>query len=203
MLMRRFAFFAMVLLGGCATSTEVALNDAGRCGPVTCDEGLVCCNESCGICTLPGAGCPAIECEDPTAPRCDAMDATPVGACDLHLGIAFDGDECVSLSGCSCEGEDCDSLFMSPIECENACAISEEGDSCGGITGAFCSPGFYCEFDPDAACVGGGACRAFDPADCVDPPGMVCGCDGEQYASVCEARVSGTDILDFGPCDAI
>jgi hypothetical protein len=201
--MRRSAFFVLAILGACAMSTEAGLTDGPPCGPVVCDEGLVCCNESCGVCTEPGGSCIDVECDDPTLPRCDAMDATPVGACDLHLGIAFDGEECVSLSGCSCEGEDCDSLFMSPDECENACAISEDGDSCGGFTGATCSPGFYCAFDPDVACVGAGMCRAFDPSDCVGAPVMVCGCDGEQYASLCAARAAGTDILDFGACEAI
>lgn len=27
-----------------------------------CDPGLVCCNESCGICAQPGEPCPAIAC---------------------------------------------------------------------------------------------------------------------------------------------
>ena len=37
--------------------------DGEPCGPVTCAAGLVCCNESCGICTEPGGGCIKIFCE--------------------------------------------------------------------------------------------------------------------------------------------
>lgn len=33
------------------------------CGETTCGEGLVCCNDSCGICTPPGDACITLECE--------------------------------------------------------------------------------------------------------------------------------------------
>lgn len=33
------------------------------CGPVTCAQGEVCCNDSCGICTLPDSSCIQIICE--------------------------------------------------------------------------------------------------------------------------------------------
>jgi len=33
------------------------------CGPTICPAGLVCCNESCGICTEPGGVCIQIACE--------------------------------------------------------------------------------------------------------------------------------------------
>lgn len=34
-----------------------------QCGDVQCDDGMVCCNASCGICTEPGGVCIQIACE--------------------------------------------------------------------------------------------------------------------------------------------
>ena len=42
-----------------------------QCGRTVCDPGLVCCNESCGICTGPGEACPAIACADDCAINAD------------------------------------------------------------------------------------------------------------------------------------
>jgi len=39
---------------------------------------------------------------------------------ELYLGAAWNGTECVHLSGCSCEGEDCDSLYGDIGECQAA-----------------------------------------------------------------------------------
>lgn len=50
----------------CAEGSEPFFNECGcgcrpipgeSCGPTTCGEGEVCCNESCGICTAPGGFC--------------------------------------------------------------------------------------------------------------------------------------------------
>lgn len=45
--------------------------------------------------------------------QCVAMDARAEGDCDQVqvLGMAWDGDQCITLSGCSCEGADCDNLY--------------------------------------------------------------------------------------------
>ena len=37
----------------------------GACGPVTCSEGTLCCNASCGICVPPGRACIQIACNTP------------------------------------------------------------------------------------------------------------------------------------------
>jgi hypothetical protein len=49
-----------------------------ECGPVTCERGEVCCNESCGICTAPDGACDQQFCtgEDAgtaTAPFCGGI----------------------------------------------------------------------------------------------------------------------------------
>lgn len=52
--------------------------------------------------------------------RCAPQDAHGVGACDLFLGVAWDGHSCVGISGCRCEGSDCDQLYGSIEECQRA-----------------------------------------------------------------------------------
>lgn len=51
---------------------------------------------------------------------CREMDATGVGGCALFHGWKWDGTQCVGVSGCTCEGEDCDSLFQDLDACRKA-----------------------------------------------------------------------------------
>jgi hypothetical protein len=50
----------------CGRAKCVKIDDtpvAVPCGKHSCEGGQVCCNESCGICTEPDAGCIALYCE--------------------------------------------------------------------------------------------------------------------------------------------
>jgi hypothetical protein len=51
---------------------------------------------------------------------CGPMDARGEGSCEMVLGTAWDGKTCVTLSGCSCQGNDCAKLFQSPADCTAA-----------------------------------------------------------------------------------
>ena len=52
---------------------------------------------------------------------CDRrMDVVGVGPCDAVLGFAWTGQGCEAISGCECEGDDCDELFEHADECEAA-----------------------------------------------------------------------------------
>lgn len=62
-------------------------------------------------CAAMVAGCP---------PSCDPMDARPVGPCTMILGYIWDGKTCQGISGCACEGEDCDGIFQTLPACEAA-----------------------------------------------------------------------------------
>jgi hypothetical protein len=42
---------------------------------------------------------------------CGPMDVRGSGPCAAFFGYAWDGDECVGLSGCDCEGPDCGALY--------------------------------------------------------------------------------------------
>lgn len=53
---------------------------------------------------------------------CEAMDAEGDGMCDMFFGWAYrgggaGGEGCVGISGCECEGDDCDELYETLDEC--------------------------------------------------------------------------------------
>lgn len=55
-------------------------------------------------------------CEGPSP--CEGQDAEGIGFCDAYFGTMFDGRQCVSVSGCSCRGADCQNLYMDRTSCE-------------------------------------------------------------------------------------
>lgn len=48
---------------------------------------------------------------------CAAQDANAEGNCEAYFGVAWNGSECVGLSGCSCAGADCGNLATSQQDC--------------------------------------------------------------------------------------
>ena len=68
-----------------------------------------------------GCGCVADE-ED-----CEGQDAEAEGACRAIIGVKFDGERCTTMSGCRCEGSDCDDLYESQWTCadDNADCVEE------------------------------------------------------------------------------
>jgi hypothetical protein len=200
--MRTFAFMMVISLGACSSSGEPT-DEGVPCGTSTCALGLVCCNASCGICTEPEGTCTDIVCEDPTAPRCETMDAAGDGDCEMVLGYAFDGVDCQELTGCDCVGDDCEALYETDVMCANECEVSEVGDACGGASETTCSPGYFCAYDAEAPCEGEGTCQLFSPAECVGMPSAVCGCDGETYLSDCAAGAAGVDVAYEGACETM
>jgi hypothetical protein len=149
-------FFSALCLGlvfGCNTQSHIggdsdsgtrpdATPDGGDepCGPVTCTGGQVCCNASCGICTAPGEGCPAIGCAD-----------------------------------------------GGPL-------------TCGGIGGATCPDGYYCNYTDGCGFADEtGYCEPRPDGCTEDCPG-VCGCDGNDYCNACMAAAAGVDVLHDGAC---
>lgn len=53
----------------------------------------------------------AVPVEDSSPGCCPTLDAHGVGPCDVILGYIWSGCRCVMVSGCTCEGADCDKLI--------------------------------------------------------------------------------------------
>lgn len=210
-----FALVA-ILATGCSSS-HGRDDDAGsgvRCGPTTCAAGLVCCNESCGICTEPGGGCIDLFCADAGTSMCGETTCAPGQTC--CAGCPGSADFCVS--GAACPLLDCP---PPPPGCESCgigsrccpgCRPGEEfcvgGVSCPELVcppppecfdSSDCAPGAYC--DHFSGCGGPGACQLLPDACTADCPG-VCGCDGTTHCNACDAAALGVDVAYDGPCEA-
>ena len=154
------------------------------CGPTVCEDGLVCCNASCGICVAPGEGCPTIACVDagadagggqvcgvrgtdpcPSDQYCDFPDEAMCGAADAPGTCRARPDACTEdcPGVCGCDGQ---------FHC-NACAAASAGvdvDPDGSCAPADCAP-------MDAT--GQGACRrilgvSWNGSACVSLGGCEC-----------------------------
>ncbi len=126
--------------------------------------------------------------------RC--TDAAPVGQC-TQLSLAADCPELKS-EVCGCDGQTyrtaCNAAAAGvSVAIERACP-------CGPTLGE-CPEGSFCNF-PTGACGNpepSGNC-AVVPNQCPDVIVPVCGCDGEDYDSACEAAKRGLSIRVVGPC---
>lgn len=142
---------------------------------------------------------------DAASPRtCAAIDALGAGACDYVLGFAWNGTRCVTVSGCTCEGTECDLLTDSSDACLSAYAGCAPR-ACGGRTGGHCVGGMYCHYPASEACGitdGAGLCETIpEVCDAVYAP--VCGCDGVVYDNECYAGQHGTSVLNEGDCPIV
>lgn len=116
-------------LGYTWDGTECALVGGCECVGDDCDE-LYLTEEECVAATESCIEEPPVveplECGDEALysmphDSCEAMDAIGQGACYCAMGFAWNGSECVSLSGsCECVGEDCESIYMTEEECVTA-----------------------------------------------------------------------------------
>jgi hypothetical protein len=132
---------------------------------------------------------------------CAPMNASGVGPCDAFLGWTWDGAACVGVSGCSCEGTDCEDLHASFEECQKAHAGCE-GALCGSRGLQECGGGDYCDFSDDAQCGAAdqpGVCVP-RPEACIQIYDPVCGCDGVTHGNGCQAAAAGTDVAYAGEC---
>ncbi|MEM9070224.1 MAG: hypothetical protein AAGE52_17085 [Myxococcota bacterium] len=156
------------------------------CPPPMCDDGVECDGRCCAdcegntFCAFGGVACPLLDCPD----ECSAQDARGDGPCAAFFGYAWNGAECVGLSGCDCVGSECDEAFDTFEACQAAyrgctgaptcggdfeCPIGTDCDPCGTSSCPFCD-------DCVSACVphdcdvGDLVCRASRP-DC--GPGAV------------------------------
>jgi predicted secreted protein len=73
---------------------------------------------------------------------------------------------------------------------------------CGGLIGATCAKGLYCEYGAKQACGMAdqqGKCQT-RPEFCPEVFMPVCGCDGKDYSNGCFANSAGTSVAHTGSC---
>jgi hypothetical protein len=126
--------------GGIAGLTCAATNQYCKFAPATCNI-----MDNMGTCTPVPTMCPSLwapvcgcdgktygnECtmeaakmskkyDGECAGKCKALDPNAYGFCDMILGWAFNGKECLMIIGCSC-GNDCAFFFKTSDECKKNC----------------------------------------------------------------------------------
>jgi hypothetical protein len=133
---------------------------------------------------------------------CDAQDIRSDGACDLFLGYYWNGSACEGISGCGCEGTDCDAIYETRHACQRAYTECGAEVGCGGWLGPTCAEDEYCDFDGDYCdwADASGTCEP-RPTACGRLDFPVCGCDNQTYPNPCEARRAGVDVAFESPCD--
>ena len=175
--------------------------------------------------------CPSVDCPPPTQPTCASASqcngATFCSAGKNHCPTAATPGICVGKPStcddigdphCGCfsgkvYGNECDANAAGEpaFPCSTGVGGSGggggtgagggPGKACGGIVGASCPSGYYCDF-PDKNCGandGGGTCLP-GPIDKCGGDGLVCGCDGKVYGSACQAELAGVDVSLLGAC---
>jgi len=86
--------------------------------------------------------------------------------------------------------------------CDTDPSPGGEGSTCGGLIGAGCDMGLFCEFPEDALCGAAdqtGTCTV-TPDACPAVWAPVCGCDGQIYGNGCEAQAAGVSLAPMSAC---
>jgi len=151
-----------------------------------CKPGEHC--EGANICP-PGAYCFAPDTPGECVPdqsECVAVEPNSHGACQMLLGVIFDGEKCVYESGCGC-WPDCDNIFNTFEECEKACLETNPPPPTDCMSEQDCPAGAFCDYQ-GTMCI-----------DCIpEDPDCVPGCFPMGY---CEALPEGVCVKDADCAD--
>ena len=172
---------APAMLGARGCDVAVVGSECGGQRGAACGSEQFCdfpANAQCGAADLPGtcAEIPEV-CTDIFDPVCGCDDQTYGNACEAHA------------AGVS-------------VASEGECQDSGGGAVCGGLLGASCGDGEFCNFPIEAQCGAAdqtGTCEVI-PEFCTEQFDPVCGCDGETYGNACIAASAGVSVVSEGEC---
>lgn len=198
-----FAGVALALFAGC--SAEGGSATSGDDGPLSKEEararggksdqgidfceifdwyGDGVCDDFCPYedpdCVFPADGGPAPDAgaEDGGAPQCESDLDCPQPSC---------------LPGGPCPYFEC---------IGGECVRTDEATRCGGLTGATCPEGEYCQYAEEDQCGAAdqlGFCEP-QPEVCTAEYAPVCGCDDRTYGNACAAARAGVSVASEGEC---
>jgi hypothetical protein len=173
--------FAPAMLGARGCHVAVVGSECGGLRGERCDSGQFCDY-------APDAACGAADqlgtCEN--IPELCTTEFDPVCGCD---GVTY---------GNACNANAAGVAVASEGECDTG-----GGAVCGGLMGASCGAGEFCDFPADASCGAAdqtGTCEAV-PEACAAILQPVCGCDDQTYGNGCEANRAGVSVAHEGACD--
>jgi hypothetical protein len=155
--------------------------------------------------------------DDDDGVSCESSDDCAAGAfCDFGLigacGEAAGTCEAIPAACtqdftpvCGCDGMTYANRCMANAAGESVASVGEcvnEDGTCGGLTGASCEAGQFCDFSIEARCGAAdqtGTC-APTPEACTQEFNPVCGCDAQTYANECMANAAGVSVATPGEC---
>jgi len=167
-----------------------------------------------GVCenTTPGASCGGLKagacakseyCNYPPETKCGSGDQTGTcaklpDACDTQYEPVCGCDNATYSNSCFA------ALKGISVLHSGACDGPAPGAVCGGLKGATCDKGEFCNFAPETKCGSGdqtGTCTTI-PTGCDKSLVPVCGCDGKTYGNACNAAAAGISVASQGECAA-